>query len=256
MWASGSSEQVIADIPRRCHNDGPAAAPRATPDSGRRSSPRPGSTHAILASGRCLSLGPLNLSARPKVPAVQGICPQTCATTSTGNGASRFSGRRPTSHERRSGLPWDGSYHDGPAPWDLGQPEPAVVRVASEGAFAGAVLDAGCGTGENSLHVASLGLSVLGVDVAATALAIARAPERRPTTVGSRLSSLRLTRSSGSVWSAGLRRCSTADCSTPSSAMSDQDSGESGVGDRARWNPVCVVPQRRNGEPAHPAARP
>jgi len=31
----------------------PAAAPRATPDSGRRSSPRPGSTPAMLASGRC-----------------------------------------------------------------------------------------------------------------------------------------------------------------------------------------------------------
>jgi ubiquinone/menaquinone biosynthesis C-methylase UbiE len=48
------------------------------------------------------------------------------------------------------------------------------VRLASEGGFAGAVLDAGCGTGENALHVASLGLSVLGVDVAETALAIAR----------------------------------------------------------------------------------
>jgi ubiquinone/menaquinone biosynthesis C-methylase UbiE len=49
------------------------------------------------------------------------------------------------------------------------------VRLASESGFAGAVLDAGCGTGENALHVASLGLSVLGVDVAETALAMARA---------------------------------------------------------------------------------
>jgi len=24
------------------------------------------------------------------------------------------------------------SYHDGPAPWDIGQPEPAIVRLASE----------------------------------------------------------------------------------------------------------------------------
>jgi ubiquinone/menaquinone biosynthesis C-methylase UbiE len=47
--------------------------------------------------------------------------------------------------------------------------------LASEGGFAGAVLDAGCGTGENALHIASRGLSVLGVDVAETALAIARA---------------------------------------------------------------------------------
>jgi len=84
------------------------------------------------------------------------------------------SSRRPTSHERRSGLPWDASYRDGPAPWDIGEPQPAIVRLASEGGFAGAVLDAGCGTGENTLHVASLGLSVLGVDVAETALAIAR----------------------------------------------------------------------------------
>lgn len=36
------------------------------------------------------------------------------------------------------------------------------------------MLDAGCGTGENALHLASLGLSVLGIDVAETALAIAR----------------------------------------------------------------------------------
>jgi SAM-dependent methyltransferase len=73
-----------------------------------------------------------------------------------------------------TGLPWDASYQDGPAPWDTGQPQPAIVRLASEGGFAGTVLDAGCGTGENALHVASLGLPVLGVDVARTALAIAR----------------------------------------------------------------------------------
>lgn len=85
-----------------------------------------------------------------------------------------FGGRQPTSHERLSGLPWDASYHDGPAPWDTGRPQPAIVRLASAGGFAGAVLDAGCGTGENALYVASLGLPVLGVDVAETALAIAR----------------------------------------------------------------------------------
>jgi SAM-dependent methyltransferase len=85
-----------------------------------------------------------------------------------------FKGRHATSHERLTGLPWDASYHTGLAPWDIGQTQPAVVRLASEGGFAGAVLDAGCGTGENALHIASLGLRVLGVDVAETALAIAR----------------------------------------------------------------------------------
>ena len=43
-----------------------------------------------------------------------------------------------------------------------------------EGRFTGAVLDAGCGTGENTLLVAALGLPVLGVDVAETALLMAR----------------------------------------------------------------------------------
>lgn len=49
------------------------------------------------------------------------------------------------------------------------------MRLASDGAFTGAVLDAGCGTGDNALHVASLGLDVLGFDVAETAVSIARA---------------------------------------------------------------------------------
>jgi len=82
--------------------------------------------------------------------------------------------RRPTSHERMYGQSWDASYLDGPAPWDIGRPQPAIARLASEGGFSGAVLDAGCGTGENALLVASLGLSVFGFDVAETALAMAR----------------------------------------------------------------------------------
>lgn len=74
-----------------------------------------------------------------------------------------------------TGQPWDASYtNDESAPWDIGQPQPAIVRLASRGIFTGSMLDAGCGLGENTLHLASLGLSVLGVDVAETALASAR----------------------------------------------------------------------------------
>src|SRR2546428_2248492 len=135
-------------------------------------------------------------------------------------GIDPFSGRHPTSHERLTGLPWDASYHDGPAPWDTGQPQPAIVRLASEGGFAGAVLDAGCGTVQNALHVPPW-------DCRFWALTWRRrhwrSPERRPRTVGSRWSSLRLTCSSWSVWGASLRRCWTADCSTPSTATSNQD---------------------------------
>jgi SAM-dependent methyltransferase len=95
-------------------------------------------------------------------------------TERSGTADDPFAGRTPTSHERRTGLPWDASYHDGPAPWDIGRPQPAIVRLASTGRLAGPVLDVGCGTGENALHLASLGLAVMGVDVAETALAIAR----------------------------------------------------------------------------------
>jgi SAM-dependent methyltransferase len=85
-----------------------------------------------------------------------------------------FGGRSPTSHERMTGVPWDASYQDGPAPWDIGRPQPAFVRLAAAGGCTGTVLDAGCGTGENALYVASLGLPVVGVDVAETAVAAAR----------------------------------------------------------------------------------
>lgn len=89
--------------------------------------------------------------------------------------SDRFGGRAPTSHERMTGQPWDASYQrDEPAPWDTGQPQPAIARLAASGVLVGPVLDAGCGTGENALLIASLGLPVLGVDVAETALAAAR----------------------------------------------------------------------------------
>lgn len=85
-----------------------------------------------------------------------------------------YAGRTPTSHERAAGRPWDASYRAGPPPWDIGRPQPAIVRLAADGGLAGPVLDVGCGTGEHALHLAALGLEVVGVDVAETALAIAR----------------------------------------------------------------------------------
>jgi SAM-dependent methyltransferase len=48
------------------------------------------------------------------------------------------------------------------APWDIGGPQPALVEVADR--VTGAVLDAGCGTGENALYFAGRGHSVLGID--------------------------------------------------------------------------------------------
>ncbi len=89
-------------------------------------------------------------------------------------GHDPFGGRLPTSHERMSGRPWDASYRDGAAPWDVGVPQPAIERVVLGEGLIGPVLDAGCGTGENTLLIASRGLQVLGIDVAETALHMAR----------------------------------------------------------------------------------
>jgi ubiquinone/menaquinone biosynthesis C-methylase UbiE len=47
-------------------------------------------------------------------------------------------------------------------PWDIGGPQPAFVEVAER--VTGAILDAGCGTGENALFFAEQGHPVLGID--------------------------------------------------------------------------------------------
>jgi SAM-dependent methyltransferase len=71
-------------------------------------------------------------------------------------------------------------YASGVPPWDIGQPQPDFVRLAAEGAIRGSVLDVGCGTGENALHLAGLGLEVWGIDGAPLAIekAMAGARER------------------------------------------------------------------------------
>jgi maltose O-acetyltransferase len=54
------------------------------------------------------------------------------------------------------------SMYAGKAPWDIDKPQPAFVAVADR--VTGAVLDAGCGTGENALFFASKGRPVVGID--------------------------------------------------------------------------------------------
>ncbi len=70
---------------------------------------------------------------------------------------------------------WDAAYAGNePPPWDVGRPQPAFVRLAEQGLLAGQVLDAGCGTGEQTLLAASSGADALGVDVSPLALEQAR----------------------------------------------------------------------------------
>jgi SAM-dependent methyltransferase len=66
------------------------------------------------------------------------------------------------------GFEW--AYRSGEPPWDIGRPQPAVVRLAERGVISGDVIDIGCGTGENAMYLASRGLAVVGVDAAPTAI--------------------------------------------------------------------------------------
>ncbi|GAB2743016.1 class I SAM-dependent methyltransferase [Salinifilum aidingensis] len=62
----------------------------------------------------------------------------------------------------------------GRVPWDIGEPQPAVVAAADAGQLRGAVLDAGSGTGDNAIFLADRGIAVTGVDGSETAVATAR----------------------------------------------------------------------------------
>ena len=69
---------------------------------------------------------------------------------------------------------FEAAYREGNPPWDIGAPQPEIVRLAEEGEIVGDVLDVGCGTGENALHLAAAGHRVLGVDLSPLAIERAR----------------------------------------------------------------------------------
>jgi len=67
----------------------------------------------------------------------------------------------------------------GTPPWDIGRPQPAIMRLAQARQITGSVLDVGCGTGENILYLAELGFAAMGVDGAPTAISKARAKAKQ-----------------------------------------------------------------------------
>ena len=70
---------------------------------------------------------------------------------------------------------WDAVYRGNQPPWDIGRPQQAFVRLADGREINSPVLDSGCGTGEHALLFAERGFEVLGIDVAAAAVDLARA---------------------------------------------------------------------------------
>ena len=64
------------------------------------------------------------------------------------------------------------TFYSGPAPWDIGKPQPEFAAVADR--VTGPVLDAGCGTGEHALFFAARGHRVIGIDFVEEAIRRAR----------------------------------------------------------------------------------
>jgi cyclopropane fatty-acyl-phospholipid synthase-like methyltransferase len=60
----------------------------------------------------------------------------------------------------------------GPAPWDIGRPQQRFLTIADR--IVSPVLDAGCGTGEHALFLASQGHRVIGIDFVEEAIRRAR----------------------------------------------------------------------------------
>ena len=73
---------------------------------------------------------------------------------------------------------WDDAYLHNRAPWDIGRPQPAILRIADAGELHEPVLDSGCGSGEHALLAATSGLIVTGVDISRLAIERARAKAR------------------------------------------------------------------------------
>ncbi|MCA9494165.1 MAG: class I SAM-dependent methyltransferase [Myxococcales bacterium] len=70
---------------------------------------------------------------------------------------------------------WDDHYRAGSMPWDVGHAEPLLAeRVARGHLPRGRAIEVGCGTGTDARFLADSGWEVMGVDLAPTAVELAR----------------------------------------------------------------------------------
>jgi ubiquinone/menaquinone biosynthesis C-methylase UbiE len=81
----------------------------------------------------------------------------------------RMASRGASSSEQEN---FDKSYLGTP-PWDIGRAQKELVRLAENHEIVGRVLDIGCGSGENSIFLASVGNEVIGVDFSSNAIKLA-----------------------------------------------------------------------------------
>lgn len=65
---------------------------------------------------------------------------------------------------------WESAYKGSP-PWDIGAPQPEIVKLVENNEIPkGRILDIGCGTGDNSIFLAKSGFSVTCMDIAHLAI--------------------------------------------------------------------------------------
>ncbi|HXY33224.1 MAG TPA: class I SAM-dependent methyltransferase [Planctomycetaceae bacterium] len=75
----------------------------------------------------------------------------------------------------RTPADWDKHYVEGQAPWDSGVPSKELIRVLDKESISrGRAAELGCGTGTNSIYLASRGFDVTAFDFSSSGLATAR----------------------------------------------------------------------------------
>ncbi len=42
----------------------------------------------------------------------------------------------------------------GDSPWEIGRPQPVIIKLVEQGVFQGEVLDIGCGIADNAIYIA------------------------------------------------------------------------------------------------------
>ena len=71
-------------------------------------------------------------------------------------------------------VDWEQRYKEGDTPWDKEAPHPGLVAYLRERSVAGSVLVPGCGAGHDVRALAAGGAAVTGLDIAPSALNLAR----------------------------------------------------------------------------------